>query len=100
MAVGAEAEKSNVEQRPRWIQDGCTIGCLQSPLIAQGALLGGAVGRHGMDVLWRDGHLAQHGLAGHSVIALRMIMRNEALIAPIPRNPRPGKTSAEIVGCK
>src|SRR5437870_13518153 len=53
-----------------------------------------------MDTLWRDGHLREHGLAAHPVIALRMIMGNEALIAPIPRNTRPGKTSAEIIGSK
>src|SRR5215470_9613020 len=100
VAIGAEAKQSDVEQRPRSIQDRCTIGCLQTTLIVQGGVLWRAIDRHGMDILCRDRCLGEHGLAGHPVIALRVIIGNEALVAPIPGDPRPWETSAEIIGSK
>src|ERR1700743_2307046 len=98
MAIGTEPKQGDVEQRPRWIEHRCAIGSLQGYLIAQGGFIGRAVGRHRMNILRRYRRLGKHCLTGHAVVAVRMVVRNEPLIAPVPKYTFPRKAFAKSIG--
>src|SRR4051812_47045547 len=100
MTISAESEESDVEQRPRRIQHRGAVSRVQGLLVARGGIFGGSIDRDGMDVSRWDGHPVEHRFAGHSVIALGMIVRNISLIAPVPGDPGPGKTSNELIGAE
>ena len=93
MAIGPEPEQGDVEQRlapdpaPWRHRPACRVA-----LVAQGGLVGRAISRHGVDVLRRHGHLGQHRLARHPVVALGMVVGDEALVAPVPGYALPRET--------
>ncbi len=98
MAVGPDPEQGDVEQRLLRIEHRRAVSRLQGPLVAQGGLVGSAIGRHGVNVFPRYRRLGEHRLAGHPVVALRMIVGNEALVAPIPGYAPPREATAELIG--
>ena len=89
VAVRAEAQQFDVEQRPRRIERlGAVIGFERALIGARGG--GGvAAGRDAVDVLRRDRRVRQQRLARHAVIAVGMVPRDKALVAPEPMDAVP-----------
>src|SRR5215471_6065998 len=55
------------------------------------------VGRYWMNVLWRHRRFGEHRFAGHPKIAFRVVIGDEALVAPVPRHLLPRETVPEFV---
>src|ERR1051326_3232414 len=91
MAVLAEPEQGDVEQRTRRIQAVCPVEILQHRLVSPRRIRERAFGRYRMDVLTRDRCDRQQRLLDHAEIAVGMIRRDEALVAPEPMHVAPGK---------
>ena len=71
---------------------------LQPTFVIVGAVLGGQVGPHGMDLLPADGQRGQEDLLGHEIVALGVMVGDVALIAPEKVNPGPGNLLPELAG--
>src|SRR6516164_4615200 len=97
MPIGPKPEQRDIEKGPLRIERCGAVGVLQCPLVTPRRVLGSAVGRNWMDVLRRHWSLCEHRFARHPIIALGMIGRDEALVAPVPRNARPRKTASELI---
>src|SRR6266545_1208468 len=94
MAVLAEPEQGEIEQRPRGIQTILAVEALERRLVGcRSFLRGHALGRNRVDILARHRRDRQQRLVDHAEIAVGMVGRNEALVAPepmhvVPRKPR------------
>src|SRR5690242_3935777 len=63
----------------------CAIKVLELLLIGARGLVGcKALSRDGMDIFGRNRGRGEHCLAHHAVIALRIVVGNEAFVAPEP----------------
>src|ERR1700719_3000773 len=97
MSIGTKPEQRDIERRALRIERRSAVGLLQCPLVAPRRIFGCAVGRNGMNMLRRYRSFGEDRFAGHPIIAVGMIVRDEALIAPVPGNARPGETASEFI---
>src|SRR5215472_5450617 len=97
MPIGPKPEQCDIEKGAARVERCSAVGVLQCPLVTPRCVFGSAVGRNGMDVLWRHRSLCEHRFARHPIIAFGMIGRDETLVAPVPRNPRPWETAPELI---
>src|SRR5260370_3199581 len=98
MAVGTKAEQGNVEERTGRFENRPAIRRLQSPFVAPGSVLRASVDWDWVNVLRRHRHLREHRLADHAIVAVGMVVGNEAFISPVPEDALPGETVAELIG--
>src|SRR5215472_3583012 len=95
MTVRAQPEELHTEERPGGIQAfGFVIG-FEGALIGTGGVLRNAGRRNPVNVLRWFGHLRQHRIACHAVIALRVVPRNKAFVAPEPMHAFPRQLIAK-----
>ena len=84
LLVQAEPEQRDIEKRAFRVERCGAVGVPQRSLVPARRVLGRAVGRDRMNVLRRHRSFGEHGFARHPIIAVGMIVRDEALIAPVP----------------
>src|ERR1700735_3068646 len=98
MSVGTKPQQWDIEKWAMRVKGCGAVGVLQYPLVAARGVVRSAVGRDRMNVLRRHRSFGEHGFAGHSIITVGMIVRDEALIAPVPGNARPRETGSKFIG--
>src|SRR6516164_622974 len=97
MTVRTQAQKHHIKERSGWVENVCAISLLQSSFVLLGGVFGTSVHRNGVNVLWRHRRLREHRLTYHSIIAFRIIVRDEPLVAKIPGDTWPWKTIPEFI---
>src|SRR6516165_989322 len=97
MAIGTQTEQRHIEEGPVWIERRRTIGPLQCEFVAASRVFRDPVGRYWMNVLWRHRRFGEHRFAGHPKIAFRVVVGDEALVAPVPRHLLPRETVPEFL---
>src|SRR5215471_17393086 len=95
MTVRAQPEELHTKKRPGGIQAfGFVIG-FERALIGTGGVLRDAGRRNAVNVLRWYGRLRQHRRACHAVIALWVVPRNKAFVAPEPMHALPRQRIAK-----
>src|SRR5215472_17951578 len=95
MTVRAQPEELHTEERPGGIQAfGFVIG-FERALIGTGGVLRNAGRRNAVNVLWWCRRLRKHRRACHAVIALWVVPRNKAFVAPEPMHAFPRQRIAK-----
>ena len=94
---GPSPTKCDVEKRALRIKRCSAVGLLQCLLVTPRRVLRSAVGRNRINVLGRHLSFGEHRFARHPINAVGMIVRDEALVAPVPGNARPGETPSEFI---
>src|SRR6516165_7265522 len=97
MAIATESEQRHIKERSVRIEFRGAISLLQCEFVAASRVFRGPVGRYRMNVLWRHRRFGEHRFAGHPKIAFRMVVGDEALVAPVPRHLLPRETVPEFL---
>src|SRR5580704_4804075 len=91
VAVRPHTEQHDVEQRPDGIEPVAAVIGLELALIYASGVCHRSFEPNAVDILGRDRHMRDHGVAGHAVIAVGVVPRDEPVVAPeqmhaIPRH--------------
>ena len=98
---GTEAQKCHIEETAWRVEPILAIESFQLGVVGSGGRVGrDAFGRNGMDVGGGDRRPRQQRLAHHAVVAERVVVRHEALVAPEPVRSRPGEIARRAHGQK
>src|SRR5450755_2388523 len=101
MSIRANSEQRHVEQRPVGSKRVGAVEALHCCFVSGGGLLRRyALGRDRVNVFAGDRDSRKQRGPNHPVIAVGMVMRNEALIAPEPMGAAPREARRYSRRCK
>ena len=96
MPILADAEQRDVEERPVGNERVGAVEVLERRLVRCGGLhRRQAFRRDRMDVAVGNGDVRKERIAGHAIIAVRMVVRHEPFVAPEPMGASHGKRDAK-----